>query len=100
MIYKPYDFQWNESLRLDIPWCATYIVWCLGTGVFGIVRAGVYKPKSGGPEVECAIKMLKPADESPNQKVVLVRCVWTIADLLILAHSWPTLLNYPLVIPA
>ena len=40
-----------------------------GAGTFGTVRAGIYRPKNGGPEVECAIKVLKPADECPNQKV-------------------------------
>ena len=40
-----------------------------GAGTFGTVKAGTYKPKNGGPEVECAIKALKPVDEFPNQKV-------------------------------
>ena len=40
-----------------------------GAGTFGTVRAGIYRPKNRGPEVECAIKVLKPADECPNQKV-------------------------------
>ena len=42
----------------------------LGAGTFGTVRAGIYKPKNGGPQVECAIKALKPMDELPNQKVL------------------------------
>ena len=46
-----------------------YLSPSLGAGTFGTVRAGVYKPKNGGPEVECAVKVLKPADELPNQKV-------------------------------
>ena len=41
----------------------------LGAGTFGTVKAGVYKPKNGGPPVDCAIKALKPMDELPNQKV-------------------------------
>ena len=41
----------------------------LGAGTFGTVRAGIYKPKNGGPQVECAIKALKPMDELPTQKV-------------------------------
>ena len=44
-------------------------VTCAGAGTFGTVRAGIYKPKNGAPEVECAIKVLKPAEEMPNQKV-------------------------------
>ncbi len=40
-----------------------------GAGTFGTVKAGVYKPKNGGPPVDCAIKALKPMDELPNQKV-------------------------------
>ena len=47
---------------------------CVGAGTFGTVRAGIYKPRNGGPEVECAIKVLKPAEELGNQKVVCV-CV-------------------------
>ena len=50
-----------------------FFFWCLlcvlGAGTFGTVRAGVYKPKNGGAEVECAIKVLKPAEELGNQKV-------------------------------
>ncbi len=41
----------------------------VGAGTFGTVRAGTYKPKNGGPEIEVAIKALKPVDELPNQKV-------------------------------
>ncbi len=44
-----------------------------GAGTFGTVRAGIYRPKSGEPEVKCAIKCLKPTDELPNQKVSPVR---------------------------
>ena len=40
-----------------------------GAGTFGTVKAGTYRPKNGGPEVECAVKALKPMDELPNQKV-------------------------------
>ncbi len=51
-----------------------HVTWSLynffqGAGTFGTVRAGIYKPKTGGPEVKCAIKCLKPAEELPNQKV-------------------------------
>lgn len=41
----------------------------LGAGTFGTVRLGVYRPKNGEPEVQCALKYLKQADELPNQKV-------------------------------
>ena len=41
-----------------------------GAGTFGTVRAGIYRPKNGGPELECAVKALKPMDELPNQKVM------------------------------
>ena len=52
--------------------CIFRFVLVTGAGTFGTVRAGIYKPKNGGPEVECAIKVLKPADELPNQKVILL----------------------------
>ena len=42
----------------------------LGAGAFGTVSAGVYKPKNGGPKVDCAVKVLKPMDELPTQKVL------------------------------
>ena len=29
----------------------------------------MYRPKNGEPEVQCALKYLKPAEELPNQKV-------------------------------
>ena len=29
----------------------------------------MYRPKNGEPEVQCALKYLKQADELPNQKV-------------------------------
>ena len=56
-----------------------------GAGTFGTVRAGIYKPKNGGPAVECAIKVLKPADELPNQKV----CVESSLVLSLLTLVFP-----------
>ena len=57
-------------LALSVPFLTLHcMIVPVGAGTFGTVRAGVYKPKNGGPEVECAIKVLKPADELPNQKV-------------------------------
>ena len=46
-----------------------FLTSCAGAGTFGMVRAGVYRPKNGEPEVKCAVKCLKPTDELPNQKV-------------------------------
>ncbi|KAL5486969.1 hypothetical protein EMCRGX_G019516 [Ephydatia muelleri] len=45
----------------------------LGAGTFGTVRLGVYRPKNGEPEVQCALKYLKQADELPNQKAEILR---------------------------
>ena len=49
--------------------CVCVWMTCAGAGTFGTVRAGIYRPKNGEPEVKCAVKCLKPTDELPNQKV-------------------------------
>ena len=41
----------------------------LGAGTFGAVRAGIYRPRAGGPEVKCAVKCLKQSSEDPVPKV-------------------------------
>nr|BAA81723.2 protein tyrosine kinase [Ephydatia fluviatilis] len=45
----------------------------LGAGTFGTVRLGVYRPKNGEPEVQCALKYLKQSEELPNQKAEILR---------------------------
>lgn len=41
----------------------------LGAGTFGAVRAAVYKPKNGEPQVECAVKCLKTDNQGTNERV-------------------------------
>lgn len=42
-----------------------------GAGTFGAVRAAVYKPKNGEPQVECAVKCLKTDNHGTNERVSL-----------------------------
>jgi hypothetical protein len=37
------------------------------------VRAAVYKPKNGEPQVECAVKCLKTDNHGTNERVSLLR---------------------------
>ena len=43
-------------------------------GAFGAVRAAVYKPKNGEPQVECAVKYLKTGtnDKVCNTEIVTI----------------------------
>ena len=54
----------------------------VGAGTFGTVRAGLYQPRNGDPEVKCAIKCLKPTEDLPNQKVTLLG-LYTVGLVLI-----------------
>ena len=54
-------------------WFYLYFICDIGAGTFGTVRRGLYRPKNGEPEVECALKYLKPTEELPNQKSEILR---------------------------
>ncbi|CAI8045899.1 Tyrosine-protein kinase ZAP-70 [Geodia barretti] len=45
----------------------------LGAGTFGAVRAAVYKPKNGEPQVECAVKCLKTDNQGTNERSEILR---------------------------
>ena len=64
---------YSDQLVMSYDW--SFISLITGAGTVGTVKAGTYKPKNGGPEVECAIKALKPVYEFPNQKVREGQCV-------------------------
>ena len=62
------DSDPSLSLLFFLP---SFLSCSIGAGTFGTVRAGIYKPKNGQPEVKCALKCLKPTEELPNQSVLV-----------------------------
>ena len=59
-----YSVYWSY-VCLSLSLSLTYT----GAGTFGAVRAGIYRPRAGGPEVKCAVKCLKQSAEDPVPKV-------------------------------
>lgn len=53
--------------------CEIEVFDTLGAGTFGAVRAAVYKPKNGEPQVDCAVKCLKTDNQGTNERSEILR---------------------------